>query len=90
MSWTQLVQNQKSVTIKKFVAQILDQRIVVYDDLLTRISTALVTDNDFKAFAEMLNEILIAGYYKGVENYKEQLEKAGVKVNFSQNSVDNH
>ena len=81
MSWSQLIQNPKSLALKKFMIEILGQKVNPYDDLITRLRANLVTDNDFKLFGEMMNDILQTGYFKAVEDYREELGKLGYKVN---------
>lgn len=74
------LQNPKSIAIKKFFATLLQQKYFDYDELLTRVSISLVTDNDVKSFAKMINEIYQIGYQKAADDYNKQLEKAGIKI----------
>lgn len=80
MSWNQILQNPKSYTLKKFLANILDNKVNNYDDLLARIGVSLVTDNDLKVFAELVNDIYVAGFSKAIEDNKKQLNDLGFVV----------
>jgi hypothetical protein len=71
--WSQIFQNSKSIALKRFIAQIIDHKVNNYDDLLTRLSNSLVTENDIKLFGELMNDVISAGYYKAVNDYKEKL-----------------
>jgi len=75
------MQNPKGLVIKKFMQQVIGDQVFPYDDLLTRLGSVLITDNDIKIFGEMINEVLATGYRKAVEDYKAQLSKLGIEVN---------
>lgn len=83
-SWLDLMQNPKGVALKKFMVQALDEKVLNYDELLVRISTSLTTDNDMKLFAEMVNDLLAAGYKKAVEDYRDELTKMGISVAYKE------
>lgn len=78
--WSQMMQNPKNLALKKFMLQVMGDRVGPYDDLLTRLGTSLVTDNDLKVFGEMVNDILGIGYRKAIDDYREQLNKLGINV----------
>lgn len=78
--WAQMMQNPKGIALKKFMVQVMGDRAGLYEDLFTRLSIALVTDNDFKAFGEMINDIMSTGYKKAVEDYRAQINKLGYEV----------
>ena len=93
-NWNQMMQNPRVMMLKKFMTQVLPGKLTVYDDILTRVASSLITDNDFRIFAEMINEILQLGYVKAIEDYREQLQKFNIDINLlmphQQNSVGNH
>jgi hypothetical protein len=77
-SWAQIFQNPKGLALKKFMAQIIDRKVQDYDDLLDRLGASLVTENDVKLFGNLMNDVMAAGYYKAVNDYKEKnQEKLG-------------
>jgi hypothetical protein len=84
-NWADFMQNPKGVVLKKFMYPLLQDKIANYDDLLTRIGHSLVTENDLKAFSDMVNDIIAAGYKKAVFDYQQQLKKMGIEVNITQN-----
>ena len=79
-NWTQFMQNPRGLALKKFMLQVMNEKVGRYDDILTRLSTSLVTDNDFKVFGEMINEIMGIGYHKAINDYRVQLNKLGIEV----------
>jgi hypothetical protein len=60
--------------------QILANKADNYDELITRIGFNLVTENDLKMFALMVNDLLEVGYRRAVEDYKGQLSEMGIEV----------
>lgn len=74
------MQNPKSAALKKFMIRVMNDKVNPYNDILARLGTALVTDNDLKIFGEMINDILGIGYKKAVDDYRTQLNKLGIEV----------
>lgn len=68
------------MVLRKFMVQILTNKADNYDELITRIGFNLVTENDLKMFALMVNDILEVGYRRAVEDYKGQLSEMGIEV----------
>jgi hypothetical protein len=62
------------------MVQILTNKADNYDELITRIGFNLVTENDLKMFALMVNDLLEVGYRRAVEDYKGQLSEMGIEV----------
>lgn len=90
-NWAQFMQNPRGIALKKFMLQIMENKVAPYDDMLTRLGTVLVTDNDLKLFGEMMNDVLGIGYKKAVDAYRDQLKQLGIEVTLTnqQNLVDN-
>ncbi len=84
------MQGQKTVALKKFMVQILENKYKPYDDLLDRTTFFLVTDKDLMLFSKMIGDVYEQGYLKAVADYKEQLDKLGMSVKITQkNLLDN-
>jgi hypothetical protein len=79
-NWAQFMQNPKGSVLKKFMAQVMGDKVNPYDEVLTRLSTVLITDNDIKIFGELVNDVLGIGYRKAVEDYRSQLNQMGIEV----------
>jgi len=77
---SQILQNPKTMVLRKFMLQVLANKVENYDELLTRVGISLVTENDLKMFALMVNDILEVGYRRAVEDYKKQLSEMGIEV----------
>jgi hypothetical protein len=78
--WGQFIQNPKGVALKKFMAQILEQKVIKYDDFLSRMGAALVTDNDVRQFADLINDVVMFGYLRAEKEYKEKLAHLGIQL----------
>ena len=68
------------MVLRKFMVQVLANKADNYDELITRIGFNLVTENDLKMFALMVNDLLEVGYRRAVEDYKGQLSEMGIEV----------
>ena len=89
-SLSDMMQNPKGIALKRFMATILGQKYSEYEELLQRSTFYLVTDKDMASFGKMVSDLYDLGYMKAVADYKDQLQKIGVKVNISQKTlVDN-
>ncbi len=86
MSWQQIMQNPKGMALRAFMQSVLQNKYPPYDDVVSRISVSLVTDNDVAVFAKMVNDIFEAGYHRAVGEYKTQLTKMGIHVNVTTKS----
>jgi len=88
-SWAEYLQNPKTIALKKFMVEILYTKYHAYEDLLTRLGSQLITENDLHSFGKMINDVYELGYKKAVDDYKEQLAKMGIAVNIKKSSDDN-
>lgn len=81
---SQMLQNPKTMVLRKFMVEVLGNKISNYEDLLTRIGVNLVTESDLQAFTLMINDILGVGYLKCVADYRTQLHDMGIEVNIKE------
>lgn len=88
-SWLETLQNPRGLAIKKFMAQTLGNRFPPHDDLISRLTTCLVTDGDMVGFSKLVNDIYEIGFAKAVSEYREQLTKMGIQVTIKKNQADN-
>ncbi len=79
-NFAQFMQNPRGIVLKKFMIQVMGDKTKPYDELFTRLSTVLITDNDITVFGELVNDILGIGYRKAVEAYRTELSKLGIEV----------
>lgn len=86
-SLSDMIQNPKGIALKRYMATVLGQKYVEYEELLHRATFYLVTDKDMASFGKMISDIYELGYMKAVVDYKDQLQKIGVKVNISQKTL---
>lgn len=70
--------NPRGHFIKKTLFDILKERYAHSEPIIERLSIALQTEDDLKAFFKMIGDIYELGYLKSVNDHKEQLQKAGL------------
>jgi len=75
-----IMANPKGYVIKKFMFEILKERYPKHEDFLERVGHFIVTDSDIEAFRKFIVDIYEIAYLKAVEDHREQLAKAGLKV----------
>lgn len=80
-NFAQFMQNPRGIVLKKFMVQVMGNKAHDFDEILTRLGTVLITENDINQFGEMINIILGTGYRKAIDAYREELTKMGVQVN---------
>ena len=62
-----MLMNPKSQHVKKVMFEILKERYGKNENIIERLSAALVTDNDMKDFFNLVTNIYEAAYFKCVE-----------------------
>lgn len=76
----QYMSNPKAYTLKRWLSQILQQRMAEHENTIERVSISLVTQDDLLAFGKLATALFEVGYLKAVTDYRGQLEKLGVKI----------
>jgi hypothetical protein len=72
--------NPRSFTLKKWFAELLGKSYPPHNNIIERVSTALVTEQDMKEFGNLVTTIYEQAYRKAVEDYRQQVEKLGLKI----------
>jgi hypothetical protein len=72
--------NPKGFTIKKWLAELLENKYTPFDDLIERIGMSLVTDNDLQSFGKLVTTIYESGYLRAMNQCKKNLDDMGIKV----------
>ena len=73
--------NPRYYTIKKWLMDLLKEKYVENDQIIERLSTAIVTNKDLEDFGKLVGHIHEVGYKKAVIDNRQQLEKLGYNVN---------
>lgn len=79
INWNALTRPQ-SVAIKRYLSQLLVERYPQHDELVDRISTALVTKSDVEGFGKLIADVYEIAYLKCINDHKEAMERSGYKV----------
>jgi hypothetical protein len=78
--WMNYLSNPKAHYVQKSMFQLLQDRYLKHQDIVERVGVSLLTEKDIQSFLQMAIEIYEIGYLKAVGDYKEQLEKMGIKA----------
>lgn len=81
--------NPKAFTLKKWLTDILKDEYLKHDQIVERISHALITDKDLKDFGDFVSILYQTGYMKAVNEYKSKLEEMGIKTIVGQTNLKN-
>lgn len=87
MSWSNYFSNPFSITIKKFLYEILKERYIQNEKYIERICNELRLKEDMESFVKLISDAHQMGFLLAVEQHKEALEKVGLKVNFVDSSI---
>jgi hypothetical protein len=87
-NWMNALARPQSMHIKKMVGQLIQERYPKHEDLLDRISSALITIADVEAFNKLIVDIYEVAYLKCIEDHRQALERAGHKAIIRHGGVD--
>lgn len=73
--------NPKAFTLKKWFSDLLRMDVATHDTIIERVATSLTTEKDLEDFGKLVSQVYELGYRKAVDDYREQVEKLGLKVN---------
>lgn len=85
MFWSNYFSNPFSITIKKFLYEILKERYVENEKFIDRMCNDLRLQEDMQNFVKLINDSYQMGFLLAVEQHKEALNKIGLNVNLSNN-----
>jgi hypothetical protein len=80
--------NPRTFTLKKWFSGILGERFNPHEVIIERVATSIVTESDLEAFGKLMGDLFEVGYMKAVNDYRNELEKIGIKISVGTNSSD--
>lgn len=80
MNWLEYFGNPRNHMLKKTMYDVLKDRYPKNEEIIERISSVLITENDSQSFMKLVSDIYEIAYLKSVEDHREQLEKMGLKA----------
>ena len=78
-----MLTNQHSYAIKKYTHELIKDRYPQHEELLTRVCSSLVTENDVEGFAKLMADLYECGFLKAMEESRDALEAAGYKMSIT-------
>jgi len=80
-NFVRYMSNPRSFTLKKWFVELLGKDFTPHNNIIERISSAIVTEQDMKEFGGLITTVYEKAYRKAVDDYREQVEKLGLKIN---------
>lgn len=77
------VSNPRSYTLKKWFMEMLKEEYPQHDVIVERVAAVLLTDSDVSQFGKLISNVYEKAYRKAIDDYKDQAEKLGIKVNIN-------
>jgi hypothetical protein len=77
----QQLMNPQSTVLKKYLFEILREKFPRNEEIIERVASALVTQGDLQGFSQLIIDVFETGYFKSLNEHKDILTKAGIKVN---------
>jgi hypothetical protein len=80
MIWSNYFTNPLSITVKKFLFELLKDKYVENEKFIDRISNQLTLEDDAQAFVKIVSDSYRQGYLMCLEQHKEALSKVGMSI----------
>jgi hypothetical protein len=83
MNWFDFLRNPNEIYIKKYMFDILQSRYVKHEKFLEALSKFITTKEELENFGKLVADIYESGFLKAFNDYKNQIEKLGLKISIS-------
>lgn len=80
MNWMEHLSNPYSKGIKKISFDLLKERYGNYEKIIDQVSKNITNNKEYEEFGKFLLEFYEAGFFKAVEDHRQELKKLGYKV----------
>ena len=77
----QQLMNPQSTVLKRYLFEILREKFPRNEEIIERVASALVTQGDLQGFSQLIIDVFETGYFKSLNEHKDILTRAGLKVN---------
>ena len=87
-NWMDMISNPKGMLIRNYMLQILGQeKFLKHQAFIDRLAAAVPVSADIKELGEIVVEVYESGYFKALNDYREQFQKLGYDVNVKRDIV---
>lgn len=80
-NWVEALSNPQGQLVRKFLRDVLGDRLGNHLDIVERLSKSLATRGDLEAFGKLILEVYETGYMKSLNEYQSTFNKMGYKIN---------
>lgn len=75
-----MIYNPYTTAFKKYMNQFLGSHFEQHKDTIERISSIIITEQDFKNAMQMIACVYESGFMKAAEDYRVHFDKMGIKL----------
>lgn len=87
MNWMEHLSNPYNKGIKKISFDLLKERFINHEKIIDHISKNITTNKEYEDLGKFLLEFYEAGFFKAVEDHKQELRKLGYKVTLKETKL---
>lgn len=81
-NWMDAISNPKGMLIRNYMLQVLGQeKFLKHQAFIDRLGAVLPTSADIQELGQIIVGVYEQGYYKALNDYREQFQKLGYDVN---------
>mgnify|MGYP006274886985 CR=1 FL=1 len=77
-TWMDYMVNPRGHQLKRVMFEFLKERFAANEQIVERLGSSLMTENDMKDFLKMVTDVYEIAYLKAVNDHREQLQKLGI------------
>jgi len=87
-NWMDMISNPKGMVIRNYMLQILGQeKFLKHQAFIERLGAVLPTSADIQELGQIMVGVYESGYYKALNDYREQFAKLGYDVSVKHETV---
>ena len=73
--------NPQAIAVRRYLFEILKERYSRNERYVERLAASIATKDDYEEFGKLVSDLYESGFMRAVDQYKEQFEKSGMRVN---------
>jgi len=87
-SWIDMISNPKGMVIKNYMLQILgEEKFLKHQAFIERLAAVIPTSADIQELGTIMVGVYETGYYKALNDYRDQFSKLGYDINVKHETV---
>lgn len=82
--WFQQMSSPFQYGLKKYLYELMPETYSKNEEMINKLTEVIKSEKDYRLFGQFISDFYQVAYMKSVEDHKEQLEKLGYKIKFTQ------